>query len=208
MNRAMSAAQRERKPWPMKWIVLAIVLCIIPYTYLTIHYRRQEKTFEPYHDMKDRANTLRLLNAGFQRVTLEADRPADPQRPANHAPTLPASGGLPAALSSTLVDQPLLPAEIVSVYAGPNASALMSYPIEFTCTLPDNKQQLSGAQLYVRHEEIYVTPDFEKLGGSLLARTRESTIRVTVPAGALKPGHYRVVLLGARASKSWTLDVR
>ncbi len=208
MNPAMSALQRERRPWPMKWIIVAIVAVIIPYTYLTLRFRRPEKVYEPYHDMKDRANTLRLLNAGFQRVTLEAERPSDPQRPSHAAPTLPATGGLPLALGTTLLDQPLLPAEIVNVYAAPVATALMSYPIDFTCTLPDNKQQLGGAQLYVRHEEIYIAPEFEKLGGNLLARSRENWVRVTVPAGALKPGHYRVVLLGARASKAWTLDVR
>lgn len=192
----------------MKWIVIAIIAVIVPYTFLTLRYRRPEKAFEPYQDMKERANTLRLLNAGFQRVALDADRPADPKRSVRPAGTMPATGGLPLALSSTLVDAPLLPAEIVAVFAAPTANTLMSYPIEFTCTAPDNKQQLSGAHLYLRHEEIYVVPAFERLGGGLLARTRESTIRLTVPAGALKPGHYRVVLVGSRASKSWTLDVQ
>jgi len=191
----------------MKWIVLAIVVVIIPYTYLTLHYRRPEKTFEPYHDLKDRANTIRLLNAGFQRITLDADRPADGPRK-SAAPTLPATGGLPLALSSTLLEKPLLPAEVLSVFAAPTTNSLFSYPIEFTCTLPDNKQQLGGAQLYLRGEEIYIVPDFERLTGGLLARTRENLIHLTVPAGAFKPGQYRVVLLGARASRSWRLDVK
>jgi hypothetical protein len=84
----------------------------------------------------------------------------------------------------------------------------MSYSIEFTCALPDNKQQLSGAQLYVRDDEVVVVPAFEHLTGELLSRTRENLIRVTFPAGVLKPGRYRVTLLGERTSKAWSLEVR
>ena len=191
----------------MKWVVLAIVLVIVPYTYLTLHYRKPGKAFEPYHDMKDRANTLRLLSAGFQRIALEADRPADPPKGTPRAGTLPARGGLPDALDTSLVDKPLLPEEILTVNAATTAGAVMSYPIEFTCTQPDNQEQFRSAALYVRGEQIYVVAAFERLSGGLLSRTRESLVRLTVPAGALKPGSYRVTLLGSRLSKAWDLQV-
>ncbi len=64
----------------MKWIILALLVVIVPYTFLRWHYRKPGKMFEPYHDIRDRANTARLLAAGFQRVTLVADRPADSSR--------------------------------------------------------------------------------------------------------------------------------
>lgn len=191
----------------MKWILIAILVVIVPYTFLRWHYRKPGHAFEPYHDMKERANTLRLLNAGFQRISLDADRPADPSRGLSPAPAFPAPGGLPAALDTTLVDKPLLPADILAVSAAAHANAMLAYPIELTCTLPDNKQQLGGAQLYLRGEEICIVPVFEKLTGGLLARTRENVIRLTIPAGALKPGRYHVTLVGSRTSKAWTLDV-
>ena len=191
----------------MKWVVLAIILVIVPYTFLTLHYRRPGKAFEPYHDMKDRANTMRLLSAGFQRVSLDAERPADPPRGLSPAATLPARGGLPDALDTTLVDKPLLPVDIATVSAAGTASAAFSYPIAFTCTLPDNQEQFAGAALYARGEQIYVVPALEKLAGGLMTRTRENLIRLTVPAGALKPGTYRVTLLGSRLSKAWDLQV-
>ena len=59
----------------------------------------------------------------------------------------------------------------------------------------------------MRGGEIIVAPDFDRLAGGLLSRTRENLIRLTVPAGALKPGQYHVTLVGARASKAWTLQV-
>jgi hypothetical protein len=202
----MPAAPKQRQSWPMKWIVVAIIAVIVPYTYLTLRYRRPEKAFEPYADLKDRANTMRLLSAGFQRITLGAARPADPVHGAA-ADVLPAPGGVPAALRATLVQTPLLPAEILSVSAPPTASADAPYSIPFTCSLPDNKQQLGGAELYVRGDEIWITPNFEKLTGGLIARTRENLILLTVPPGALKPGRYRVTLVGQNASRAWTLQV-
>ena len=149
----------------------------------------------------------RLLDAGYQRITLEAELPVDPVSPGQSAPTSSALAGLPATLRDTLIDQPKLPAEIVSVSAAPTANVMFTYAIGFKCTLPDNKQQLAGADLYVRGGEIIVAPDFDRLEGGLLSRSRENLIRLTVPAGALKPGQYHVILVGARASKAWTLQV-
>jgi hypothetical protein len=84
---------------------------------------------------------------------------------------------------------------------------MFAYPIGVKCSLPDNKQQLAGAELYVHGDELIVTPNFERLSGGLLARNRERLIRLTVPAGALKPGNYHVTLVGTRSSRSWTLQV-
>ena len=204
----MSAAPKQRQPWPMKWIVVAIVAVIGPYTYLTLHYRKPGPAFRPYQDLQDRANTQRLLSAGYQRITLVALRPADPSRVPAGASALPAPAGVPAALRSTLVEQPLLPTEVLGVSAAPSASSGAPYSIQFTCTLPDNKAQLAGAELYVRGDQIWITPDFERLTGKLLTRTRDNLILLTVPAGALKPGRYQIILAGQKSSRAWTLQMK
>jgi hypothetical protein len=203
----MPVPSDTRQPWPMKWVVLVIILCIGVYTVLTLRYRRPERAFQPFQDLRDRANTHRLIDAGFQRIPLTAELPADALSADPGARASSAAAGLPVALRETLVVQPQLPAEILTVSAAPSVNAMFAYPIAFRCTLPDNKQQLAGAQLYVRGSELVVAPDFERITGSLLARTRENLIRLTVPAGALKPGSYHVTLVGARASKTWTLQV-
>ena len=203
----MPAPPKDRKPWPMKWIVLAIVLFIPLYTYLTLHFRRPGPAFRPYQDMRDRADVIRLLKAGYQRVAIEARRPAD-ALPGAGAPTLPAPGGLPAELSRTLIESPLLPMEIDSVSAPTSAVSGIDYQIGLTYTLPDNKRQLSGAHLYEREGELVIIADFERLDGTLLARSRDGSALLTVPPGSLRPGTYRVLLVGERASRSWTLNVR
>jgi hypothetical protein len=202
------SAPKDRKPWPMKWVAVAILLVIVPYTFLTLRYRKPGKAFEPYQDIKDRANTMRLLSAGYQRIALPAERPADKMQPITSATIASSAGGLPAGLKTSLVSTPLLPADITLVAASPTVSALQPYTFRFACTLPDHKRQLAGADLYVRGEEIVITPDYEKMSGELLARTTDNIVQLTVPSGALKPGHYQITLVGAQSSRTWTLQVK
>src|SRR4051812_16222148 len=123
----MPAPRFDRQPWPMKWIVVAIVIGLGLYTYLTLHYRKAAPAFRPYEDIRSRANVIRLLSAGYQRIPLAAQRPADPETFDGAAPINDAPSGVPADLRSTLVDQPLLPAEIIRVAAAPAANVLLPY---------------------------------------------------------------------------------
>jgi hypothetical protein len=194
----------------MKWVALVIVVSLVAYTYLTLHYRKANPAYRAYQDTKDRAGVMRLLNAGFQRVVLTAQRPADPSTrialgaPANSTPT---PGGLDTDLSSSLLDLPLLPSEITHVSAASTVSTHVAYPIQFSCTLSDNKRQLSGAELYVKEGVLTLIPTFEQLNGDLLARTRDSVVLLTIPPGTLKVGSYKVTLIGERTSRTWALQV-
>lgn len=203
----MTPEPKKRKPWPMKWVLVTIIAVLVPYTYLTLHYRKPGPAYRPYQDAQDRANVVRLLDAGYRRITVAAERPADPVKGLSVAATLPATGGLPEGLTKTLVQLPLLPAEIIKVATTGASKSDQPYAVQFTCALPDNKQQLAGACLYIRDDEIIIAPDFELLAGGLLARSRESAILLTVPAGSFKPGQYRVTLVGQRASRAWALQV-
>lgn len=203
----MTADPKNRKPWPMRWIVLSILVFIPIYTFLTLHFRRPGRAFNPYQDLRDRTDVVRLLKAGYRRVALDASRPAEPPPDAGLAAS-PAPGGLPADLGHTLVETPLLPLEIARVSAAPTASAGIDYLIGLAYTLADNKRQLSGAHLYVREGELVIVADFERLGGELMARTRDGYALLTVPPGTLRPGTYTVTAVGERASRAWTLRVR
>ena len=204
----MSAAQKERKPWPMMWIVVAILVFIPLYTYLTLHFRRPGPSFNPYRDMRDRADVIRLLKAGYRRVSIDASRLVDDDAPRAASDGAPAPGGLPDELRRTLVESPLLPLEINAVSAAPTAVSGIGYSIGITYTIPDNKRQLSGAHLYEREGELVIVADFERLAGGLLSRTRDGAALLEVPPGSLKPGTYTVTLVGERASRRWTLRVR
>lgn len=192
----------------MKWIVLAILLCIIPYTYVTLRYRRTDPAFRPYEDMKNRANVMRLLNAGYRRLPLPAEVPADPLKDQSSAAIQNLPGGLPTELKSTLAEPPALPVDITRVVAPPASRSDHAYSFRLACTLPDEKRLLAGADLYLKGNQLVVTPDYEKISGGLMTRTRDNVIQLTVPAGTLKPGKYEVLIVGQKSSRGWTLEVR
>ncbi len=204
----MSDALKNRPPWPMKWIVVAILVMIVPYTFITLRYRKSGPAFEPYEDLKARANASRLLNAGYRRIPIVSTRPADGIRAAGGAALTPAAGGLPADLRTTLVEPPQLPAEIAGVVAAPSAIATESYAIQATCTLPNDRYQLSGADIFVRGENVVIAPTFDRLGGEMSVRSRQSTVLLTIPPETLKPGKYVVTLVAEHASQTWPLEVK
>jgi hypothetical protein len=193
-----------RQPWPMKWIVLAIVLFLVPYTYLNLHYRKPGPAYQPYQDSRQRAA---LEKVGYQRVTCRVDRPSDPKPSADTALILPAPGGLPADLLTTFPAPPLMPAEIGLVGAAASLDAGETYQIQFSCTQSDNLREVIGAHLYFKAGEIFALPDSEALPAGLIARTRAAVIRIRVPPASLPAGAYHLTLVGEQSSKSWTLQV-
>jgi len=204
----MSAAPQSKQPWRIRWVVLVIAIALPLYTFFTLHYRKPGPAFQPYGDLRDRADVVRLLSAGYRRVGLEALRPADPRPAANPARSEPAPGGIPAPLRQTLIESPLLPTQIETVSAPASASASLDYPIELACSLADHKRQISGAHLYLRGTEAVILPDFERLPDGVLTRSQETILQFTVPAGTFKPGAYRVTVVGEKSSRVWPLQVR
>jgi len=192
-----------RKPWPMKWIALAIVLFISLYTLVTLRYRKPGPGYLPYQDAQQRAV---LAQAGYQRITLRVERPADPKPLSAEAPVTAAPGGLPADLVSTLAAPPLLPTAIGAVEAAGSADG-GNYRIAFSCTRDDSHQDLATAALYLKGGEIYVVTDCERLDGGLMTRSRAEVIVLSFSSSAVAPGRYHVTLAGARAGQAWTLQV-
>jgi hypothetical protein len=196
----------------MKWVVLAIVLGLAAYTYLTLHFRKPGPAFQPYQDAVNRTTVSRLLSSGYQRIALAVERPADPQRTSvvlgGFASAATARSGLPPELDEALVGKPMLAETITSVTAAAEVSAGQPYRIQFSATLTDHKHVISEAHLFRKNDSLVIVPVFEQIEGGLQARWLETTVLLTVPGTALPPGHYTATLVGAHGSRTWPLLVR
>jgi hypothetical protein len=84
---------------------------------------------------------------------------------------------------------------------------LMPYSFQFTCTLPDKKYIVADTYVCLKEGEIAVVTHLEPNSGGLLSRSKESAVLLTLAPGTLKPGDYRVTLIGAQRSLQWTLQV-
>jgi hypothetical protein len=195
------------EPWSMKWIIITIILFMGGYTFLTLHFRKPNRSYEPYNDMKNRGQNHNLLTAGYQRVTLTAAEPTNEQPVEATAQATPAPAGIPLELKNSLFDQPVIPESYQNLRAPASVSGLLASRVIFDCTIADNQQQFVSAYLYVKDNRIFILPEFEKLEGELQSRTRSAHVQLVIPGGAIKPGRYQVVLTGQTASLTWPLQV-
>ncbi len=199
----------------MRWIVASILLFIVPYTYVNLKYRKPNKAFEPYADMKAQANVKRLLDAGYTRATIRAERP-HPALPASEilpagglaAVIGPAPAGLPAPLDVTLVEAPRLPADYADLVAPAELVSGQGLLLQFTARHTNESEQLGGAEVYVRADGVVIVPLFEPVPSGLRARVKECTVLLTLPPSLLAPGQHQFTLAGGRESLRWNVLVR
>ncbi|GAB5562082.1 MAG: hypothetical protein SynsKO_37290 [Synoicihabitans sp.] len=192
----------------MKWIIVAILVTIIPYTWITLAFRKPNPAHEPYQDNKDRAQVLRLLDHGFARIDLAVDRLIDPPvPPAESAHAEAIEGGLPPLLSDLLIDKPPVPTDFPFVAAPVSTLSGAPYTLFAACTQPDLDEHVSKSQLYQRNQELVIIIGYQQNPEGLQSRRREVTTRITIPPNTLEPGEYRATLIGARESRRWTFEV-
>jgi hypothetical protein len=198
----------DRKPWPMKWIILAILVCLIPYTWLTIAFRKPNPAHEPYQDNKDRAQVLRLLDSGFNRIDLTLQQLVDPAVPPNDAAdTIAIEGGLPPLLSDLLIDKPPVPVDFPFVAAPASTLSGAPYVFKFACSQPDFDERVNESRLYQRNRELVLIIGYRANPDGLQSRDREIKAQITIPANTLEAGEYNTTLIGARESRRWTFLV-
>ena len=191
----------------MKWISLAIILFMAGYTLVTLQYRKPNKAYEPYNDMKERGQTRNLLSAGYQRIPVRVDRPNNPERHESTVVVKTIAGDIPHTLRESLFDQPVMADSYYQLNAGVHANTLMPYVLSVQSVKMDVKHQISAAFVYVRGDRIFIVPEIKKLEGGILSRRPDNTMRLIIPGGAFRPGNYQVTLAGAKFSLSWPLQV-
>jgi hypothetical protein len=198
------------KPWPMKWIVVAIVVFVIGYTAVNLYFRKPGRAYRPYQDAQDRATTARLLAAGWHKLPLETRRPVE--KPG--VDTLPAAvtrdlPGLGSDLTDKFAEKPQLLATIDRVTAPAIVTHGTEYSLYFTASLADQKAQVGELTLYHHGNQLVLIPTVEKLPGSeLMSRWSDATYTASFSTAGLPPGRYsaRIVAQGPAATWSFTVQ--
>src|SRR5512142_2896107 len=192
----MPSAHPPPKTLPLRWVVVAVVVFMIGYTFLRLHYGKRGRSFEPYHDLGEQATVAHLLALGYRRIPVTIQRPAEVLPAERVAPAaaeiLDTLGGLPAELNGALAFKPGLPEAINLVTAPGAVAATGDYRLQFACSQPDYSTQIRDAYLYRKDHQLFLLPDFEKMAGQLLARSKDSTVLASFPAQSLPPGRYNV----------------
>ena len=198
------------KPWPMKWIVLAIVIFVVGYTAVNFFYRKKGPAYRPYQDAQDRATTARLLAAGWHKIPLETSRPLEkPDLDGTPAKITHELAGLGPDLESKFAEKPKLIATIDKVTAPGNVAHGANYEVYFTASLSKLTMQVGELTLYQHDHELVLIPSIEPLPGKgLMSRWNDSTYYVRFPTTSLPPGRYTMRIVALAPAATWTFEIR
>jgi len=198
------------KPWPMKWIIVSILVFVAGYTVVNLYFRKPGRAYRPYQDANDRATTARLLAAGWSKMPVDTRRPVEKAALAA-APAAVAHGavGLGLDFAPNFAEPPKLVASIDQVIAPAEIAQGMDYSFHFTATLTDQKHPLGDLALFRRGNELVFVPVYEDLPGQqLMTRWNDSTYAATFATAALPAGHYTARLVARGPAATWSFRVK
>jgi len=203
-------ARPTPKPWPMKWIVVAIVVFAAGYTAVNFYFRKPGKAYRPYQDAQDRATTARLLAAGWHKLPVDSRRPVEkPSVDDTPAAITRAAVGLGLDLAPNFAEQPKLVDTIDRVVAPAGVAHGSDYSAYFTASVPSQKAQVGDLTLYRKGNDLVLIPSTEPLPGkALMNRWSDSTYCVNFSTAQLPPGRYSVRLVAKGPAAAWSFTVR
>ena len=206
----MSSSRKSTpKPWPMKWIVLSIVLFMVGYTVVNVYFRKKGQAYRPYQDAQDRATTARLLAAGWKKIPLETRRPIEKPDVDGAAAIKREIAGLGPDLESKFAEKPRLVTTIDRAAAPASVAHGGDYTIYFTVGIPSHKAQVGDLSLYHRGNELVLIPSLENLPGKeLMARWDDSNYCATFSTANLPAGRYTVRIVAQAPAAAWSFEVR
>lgn len=192
----------NRKPWPMRRVIIAVVIFIVPYTWITFHFRKPNPAHLPYEDNKEQANVNRLLAEGYQRWRVEALLVRG-EAGFMGVETGAAREGFPVRLEDTLVERPPMARRIVGLEAPAVLEAGEPWRLRFGIEHEDARVGVVGAEFFWRGSEVVVVPRLGRTG----AAEREGRVELTLPAGRLPTGELRVHLVAEEGTRTWLMHV-
>lgn len=208
----MPAAPRRPspKPWPMKWVVAAIVVFVAGYTAVNFYFRKPNRPYRPYQDAQDRATTARLLAAGWHKLPVDSRRPTEkPDFDGGAASVKRAATGLGPDLAPQFAEPPKLLASIDKVVAPTGVAHGTDYSAYVTASLSNQKAQVGDFTLYQKGNELVLIPTTEALPGKdLMSRWNDSTYCLTFSTANLPPGRYDVRVVAQGPAAAWSFTVR
>ncbi len=192
----------------MKWVVLAIVVFIVVYTFVELRYRKTAKPHEPAAEMHEREAAARLQQAGWVKLPVEVRRPVEPA-PMSLAAIKHAGGGLGADLDSCFPEKPRLFKSIDEVSSPAFVRHGTDCVVYFTASMSDIIFQLGEVNLFQRGQDLMLVPTLDHLPGkSLFSRWDDARYAASFSTGTLPPGRYQVHLLASGRAAMWEIDVR
>lgn len=202
-----SAPKPPRKPWPMSGVAVAIVICLAAYTYVRIKYSKPNHGHEPFAEARQRVESAKLKQNGWERFDIAWERTVDFPEPRGNVRTVDARPPLREDLLKSTNENWYLPIEYLRVTAPAEVAAADSYTVYAEAQLDGARAQIVSFDAYRKGADVLLVPRTEQIPAELIPRTVKPSGRMLWPAGKLPAGQYRVLLLANRQAAEWDLRV-
>lgn len=196
-----------RKPWPMKWVAVVIVIGIAAYTWLTLEFRKTEAPNEPWTDTRGRQEIAKLAAAGWTKNEVPFESVHEFPEPRGNV-----SLGPPMPIVSLLRDQTLdpwhLPIEVSQSMAPTEWAAGQPYTVYLNLDLDTDRMQVGGLTVFRKGSHLILVPRWQPVPGELVPRSKKARGRVLFNAGDVPAGRYTVTVVAIKSCAMWELNVR
>lgn len=204
-----------KKPWPMKWIVLAIAVYVVGYTFVNISYRKpSEAAHEPFAEARERRmRSVQALTYGWTRVACEFTSPvADVTVPAAEI----ASAALPQRLDRHLPPELVLvvphepalhPARVqLTAPAGLSTGDSLRVRLEFPgdASVPAFGETLA----YFKDNHLFLFfQDDRHVAPESTPTTAASPLELVLPPATLTAGTWQASAFTASQTLTWSFTI-
>lgn len=193
--------------WP---IVVAIVVCLVGYTYVRLNFAKQQRAHEPYADSQRRVGLAQLEAAGWQH--LDIDYTATEAGPAGAAHVAVATTpGLPetiAELRQLTNENWHFPIEYTAVESSAETKRGNPLTVAFTAELDRSRVQIVGFDLFRKDSTVLVLPRWTGLPTTTNQGAPQATGSLAIPTESIPPGTYTLILPALKQSSQWTVEIR
>ncbi|MEC7907288.1 MAG: hypothetical protein VYC82_08690 [Verrucomicrobiota bacterium] len=211
------SSARQRKPWPMLPIVVAIIGFMAFYTWVQFSFRKIEPPYLPSEAMEDRTRAAELKNM-YGWYSLPSDQVAgslsnwDLTSVSLISRELPLEEALPSQVVYYLPRKPILVPDLTVV--GTDAFYIASEPLNLALQLPSgyaNHPDLYLTTLY-KENQLLILPELriEKESTSLTDEQRGDlkTIYVSIETGPLAAPSIDINLYNATSIFRWQIQAK
>lgn len=192
----------------MSTVAIVVVICLAGYTYVRLKFSKEGHGHEPFAQAYERRESAKLKAAGWERLDAHWER--DVPVPAGSTPGLEsadARSALWTALFEASTERFHLPIDYERVVAPATLATPEPLQIHLEAAIDQAPVQIHSFDVYHKGGDLVFVPRWQQIPRDQVPADFKTRGRITLPAGKLPPGHYRVRLQANRQASEWKLDV-